>query len=503
MKLNFEREAIGYPMSLLRLLIPALDREVGTNWAESTLSRAVFHRAGTKTESLSEQQTASNQLRYYTKFRVERGLHYLAKDFADKLPQKVELHVTGLPSDPDGQFVRSLANAGKLDLVVHADAESEDWYHIDPRVGRLVHILSDIKLHQMPERSLAEYMSELLTFGDSWTARLVADAYLEAVDDISPLMVDKLGIAFALQAEPAIAEKMWKIWRSLGGIEEARACYSLAMLYARHYPDALRDMRIAEGFLSEAWELLVDEPASTKRDYEAVFNRNGFALLLFRAEKYTEARELLEEGLHILDATEYAEGIHYSVLTENLARVCHAMGDAESAERYFKKTIDLDANFAEYHQDYALFLCDSGRYSEALAEVEETINLDPSMPEAYRLSGYIFMQLGDYERARDSYFSAYKLSGKTEIILDTLRASHEASTYDWSLAFANVLDDLPLSIDDRVEATLLLLQARASQDGSVDIDDELEKLRRCFPDNELLLENIHMRERDRKLDGRG
>lgn len=54
----------------------------------------------------------------------------------------------------------------------------------------------------------------------------------------------------------------------------------------------------------------------------------------------------------------------------------------------------MDPEFAEYHQDFASFLSDMGRFQEATVEAGRTVELDPSMPEAHRLLGFILMQLG-------------------------------------------------------------------------------------------------------------
>lgn len=71
--------------------------------------------------------------------------------------------------------------------------------------------------------------------------------------------------------------------------------------------------------------------------------------------------------------------LHYTVLTSNLARVVKSMGDLQEAERLFREAIAMDPEFAEYHQDFASFLSDMGRFKEATVEAGRTVELDPSI----------------------------------------------------------------------------------------------------------------------------
>ena len=55
------------------------------------------------------------------------------------------------------------------------------------------------------------------------------------------------------------------------------------------------------------------------------------------------------------------------------------MGDLQEAERLFRGAIAMDPEFAEYHQDFASFLSDMGRFEEAAVEAGRTVELDPSI----------------------------------------------------------------------------------------------------------------------------
>jgi len=55
------------------------------------------------------------------------------------------------------------------------------------------------------------------------------------------------------------------------------------------------------------------------------------------------------------------------------------MGDLQEAERLFREAIAMDPEFAEYHQDFASFLSDMGRFEEAAVEAGRTVELEPSI----------------------------------------------------------------------------------------------------------------------------
>ena len=71
--------------------------------------------------------------------------------------------------------------------------------------------------------------------------------------------------------------------------------------------------------------------------------------------------------------------LHHTVLTSNLARVVKSTGDFQEAERLFREAIAMDPEFAEYHQDFASFLSDMGRFEEVAVEAGRTVELDPSI----------------------------------------------------------------------------------------------------------------------------
>lgn len=243
----------------------------------------MFHRAGRTDESLSEQQIVDDQLRYYTNKRVLRGLRYIALDYAKKLEKPIVLRLSSLPITPDSEFIGWLISQGKFGIEV-TQLQDRNEGTVDSISEKINRVIGRIKDNSITTNELVNYLRQLLNYGDSWSAKLVANAYLESADELDNNLAGTLGIPYALQGEPGMAKVLWEAWLQTSKINEARACYSLAMLCARHNPRSLIDLVAAEKYLELGWRKLEELEPSSQISYEKVFNRNGMALLLFRAK---------------------------------------------------------------------------------------------------------------------------------------------------------------------------------------------------------------------------
>lgn len=96
-----------------------------------------------------------------------------------------------------------------------------------------------------------------------------------------------------------------------------------------------------------------------------------------------------------------------------------------------------------------------GRFAEALKIVKQAIDLDPSLVEAYRLLGFILLQMGDPLKARDEYAKAADLG-------------------------------------DESKAELILVQAKTALDPTLNIQSVLSGLKERFPNDKLIEEAITM-----------
>ena len=75
--------------------------------------------------------------------------------------------------------------------------------------------------------------------------------------------------------------------------------------------------------------------------------------------------------------------------------------DASSAEREFRRAIELDPRFARSHHWYATFLCALGRYPQALQEIEVAQQLDPASMAILADEGFILLYAGEKKQGTE------------------------------------------------------------------------------------------------------
>ena len=73
--------------------------------------------------------------------------------------------------------------------------------------------------------------------------------------------------------------------------------------------------------------------------------------------------------------------------------------DMKTAEREFKRAIELNPNYSTAHMWYSNFLVTTGRTEEGFAEIEKALTLDPLSLPIKACSGCMFYFAGQYDRA--------------------------------------------------------------------------------------------------------
>ncbi|NLP10778.1 tetratricopeptide repeat protein [bacterium] len=73
--------------------------------------------------------------------------------------------------------------------------------------------------------------------------------------------------------------------------------------------------------------------------------------------------------------------------------------DWESAERGYKRALELNPNSADAHREYAIYLGMIGRHRESIAEVQRALDLDPFNLAVRALVGELFWYGREYDRA--------------------------------------------------------------------------------------------------------
>lgn len=111
-----------------------------------------------------------------------------------------------------------------IDLKVEIiPARQGDKLLYDKHSERLELSLNQISNGTFSIDEISTYLNQLLSYGDSWSAKQVASSYLQSVNKLDISLTDVLGIPYALQGDTGMANLLWEQWAKVSAIEEARA----------------------------------------------------------------------------------------------------------------------------------------------------------------------------------------------------------------------------------------------------------------------------------------
>lgn len=187
--------------------------------------------------------------------------------------------------------------------------------------------------------------------------------------------------------------------------------YALGMLYTRWEDSARRDHNLAITHLNTAVALAgqLQEPAD--RAFYTAFMSNGLALAVMHAGSPTDALELVEEALGLLDRELVVDKhlLHRSVLRHNRSQLLAALGRRDEALTDLNEVIELDPHHPEYHFDRGNLRLRAGDGPGALADYAHAETLGPPFPELFHNRAEILVSLGDLDGAVRSLARALEL----------------------------------------------------------------------------------------------
>jgi tetratricopeptide (TPR) repeat protein len=412
-------------------------------------SRAIQHirYEGKGLHSLSDSQPEKNQIRFYTRQRILRSFRALARELVERGSMDFRLHLTQPCDSASAEFFQVLAEQLKIQI----DMPMASSAPLTPE-RRLSEIAQTFDV-----QNFCDFLVHLLNVGDSWLAVQIADDWREEKRELNPRILSSLGAAYNLQERGLEAEFFYQKWADFGGLERARAYYSLSMLMARHHKGGERNLKRAGEYLQEAYQILQTlDPGAQETIYETVFNRNGYALILFRQGQLQTAAELLVDGIERLSQTRFGGGLHETVLQNNLGRVYAALGESKLAVAAHLRSIAIDPLFPEYHLDLANHLLDEGRSQEATRFVDEVLRLDPLLPEGLALKGFLLAEDGQLASSRLHLESAFAMGLRTDTLaLDLAKICYELEDWNATNVWLSKLEGAPLNPSDKEEAAAI------------------------------------------------
>ncbi|RLP82337.1 tetratricopeptide repeat protein [Mycetocola lacteus] len=380
---------------------------------DSDLERA----ARAQTQSLTESATTDEQIRFFQHQRARRSFIRVAHSIDEEVgPISIHVSNANLLDIASREFLTVAVRVCNWSVTME-DSTSPQACSYTP--GESEQHLLDL-LETLPNgKAQDEILSlafEYIHVGDAWTA-IELGRWVQRFTH-SPRLWNLLALAHAMLGETIEAEFYYDRWSAMGvPIDAARALYGKAMLAVRHHPDGLRDIDLGAHLLNTALELIQTLPAvDRKMDlvvFDEVFNRNGFALVMFRRGDVTGAISLLRWGIDALTSTSEKVAIHRSVLLYNLAQCYQKMGDLNSAIDTFRDLISVDPHMPEYHLEAAKCYALNGNLGTALKECRQAILLDDALAQSWHLAGVYEGLSGNHDAATAAHRQAFRLDPDT------------------------------------------------------------------------------------------
>ncbi|GIN59540.1 hypothetical protein J8TS2_38590 [Lederbergia ruris] len=336
---------------------------------------------------------------------------------------------------------------------------------------------------------------QFLSVGDAWTSIKLLKRILE-INKNDEYLYD-LGIAYTQIGETETAAYYLYKSKEFGKFNRViDANYVLSMLYTRHHPRYLQSLQKAENLLQEAYSLFDDK----EEDFHKIFNRNGYALILFKRGQIEKAISILKNGIKQLRTNTSLQNkvtLHESVLLYNLAQCYTKLNLFEEASLAFEELIRIDPYYPENRLEYAKLLLNHGDEEVAIKQLNVASELNPNLPEIYSIYGYLYTQRENFQLAESHYLKAFQLSNeKFEYLYDLIYTMTLNNKYQecYSLIKDTRID--VLSLNDQEYVDLFTIEAEClfnlgKKEEAIDI------MRSCierFPTNENLKVNIQMLE---------
>jgi tetratricopeptide (TPR) repeat protein len=363
--------------------------------------------------SLTDAATSTEQIRFFQHRRADRSFIRLAQHISE-LHGPLEIRVGGASAvDPASrEFLRLAAAVAGWRVAYTEQRDGSPEYLPDGCETRVL-----LALQKPSEDNNAHVLwasaFDYVNAGDAWTAVRLGRV-LASVEQSSRVW-NLLALSFAMLNEPEAAEYYYDAWFAGGDtLDQVRALYGKAMLYARHHHAGIRDLERSGALLDEAFGLIQSMPADVQAGesliFEEVFNRNGFALVEFRRGHVAEAVALLDSGISRLTQTSEKVAIHRSVLIHNVAQCYKQLGQLDAAIRTYEQLLSVDPHMPEYWLEAAKCYAADGRFTEAVDRCERAIKLDDALSTSWSLKGCYLGDAGMAEAAAAAYRQAAALA---------------------------------------------------------------------------------------------
>ncbi|EPF4180569.1 tetratricopeptide repeat protein [Vibrio cholerae] len=412
--------------------------------------------------SLTDGLSYEEQIRYPMKSRAISFSSAIA--FIMHQEGTVEIKVPSFSSEQLSNFSATSMRCGRLQLNLMSINDN-----ITLTVNE-IELLKQITLKKNGDESLIfDSAMKIINSGDIFTAESILEHCCKCFEGFYIRKSNIIGTVKNCLGKSSEAEYYYNNHDGTL-LSKIKSAYPTSMLYLRHHPKSLQNPRMASKLLEHSFTLLQNSEVSTELsidelDFHRVFNRNGYALILFRDGKVEEAVDLLKWGLSVLGDKCGKFHMHKSVILYNIYQCYKQSGDIAKAHEYIDMVLDIDPMFPEYWLEKISITSDS---DEKARYFKKIYDIDPYHSDTIYLHSIELLDRNE--------ISEYIKMAKKAWILD----ENETTRYNYlySLTIQDTLSNIPQAnvSDDNIEDYLIACAEEAYNKYSLDFTAELLKL---------------------------
>ncbi|QDY44249.1 tetratricopeptide repeat protein [Candidatus Pantoea soli] len=436
--------------------------------------------------SLTDKIGPDDQIRYFLSERVFRKVSEFARKIADKGVSELELDVkySGFPLI--SSFIQALFRMNVNVQLVTWSTEEEPGDMSESEVQLVKEV---IKGSNGDLNIIEPATHKIINAGDIFSADHLLEHSIQFFEHFAERNAGLIGVIKNCINSPLEAEYYYNLSKQSGdALQTVKANYTLSMLFLRHHAANNRNLSKGRTLLDEAYHIIQNgglayTGADTENFYK-VFNRNGYGLILFREGRSEEAIELLRWGIDQLSDEYNIHYMHRSVIMYNICLCYKRLQRFDEAIEEFKKLLDIDYAFPEYHLEMGFCLKEKGDIDGYVSCIKNALLVSPLHSDSHYLMSLALLDDENYADAEYHARTAWEVAG------DDVTAYN----YAYILSFNNkyeLLDSLLPSLKSGSLPEWLILQAeKRAQVSSVEAKKYLLACRDIFPKHELINENI-------------
>lgn len=450
--------------------------------------------------TLNDQQSLKGQLRFRGVDRCLAELRVLGWHLRDTFPDGLTVVHAGQVNDADEAFFRALVehSHGVLRITYTGSGATPEPAAGDEETRAVSRDRDWIARDFGPDggdpdwKQLRHRCARYLRCGDSWTVRWLLEELLGYPVVLPAAVAHLTGLVYQMQELSGEAELFYRLAQAGEGQGAYVGRNSLAMLYVRHHPAALRSLEYAEQLLTDS-SGADDAPGDDGLLLDFALRRNALALVRMRMGKLDTAAGDMTTALDILGSA--PETAHArAILRNNLGRLQAAAGrPAQQVESALREATELEPNLPEYWLDLAYHLARTGDAGGALVAVRRADELTNIVAEIPALLGFLLASAQQHPAAAREYLrAAARADDATDHLLEAVRQWCAADDYRQAGAALSRIGAMPDTDERAADLALLRLETTANLEAwPIELFvKQLESLAARFPESELVAENV-------------